>query len=489
MQVDKKEHSSLSRTYTITIPLSEIDEKVNEWIVKKAATVKMDGFRKGKVPLDVVRKHYLDQAKPSVLEDMVKSAQKDIIEKDQLNLLSDPSFQIKSGGPEEDFVVDMSVETSPNIELKDHKDIHIEKIVCEVTQEEFEEAYKVFCNNFKALSTTNEPVKIRNVVSLSYETFLGKTRLNKYCSEKVSIDIGTTENFLDTAIGKIAEGMCIGEEKQGTLTFPKDFKNKELRAKCADVRVKILNVQSFQHSELTDETAKLNSFGSVEDVKNFIWKKLRALRKKQIDICNKRAILDALSEAYTFEVPQSFVETDFKDTWKNVEKDLKKARVEDDEDVRGKTDEDIMQEFRDVSQRRIRIGLLLMEIFRSEKRELPPEFIEEWLNQKYLHSEFLLYLSKTLLPRSRELRDRLAPAMVEDFATLQAINSVSSTERVLTPEELLALVQDTVSDDDLSEYDWRTMDIFSSTDEDDSSDKNLTGTNVVEGEVVQSPEP
>ncbi|MDR1208134.1 MAG: trigger factor [Holosporales bacterium] len=461
MQIDKKEHSSLSRTYTITITLSEITEKIDEWIVKKAATVKMDGFRKGKVPLDVVKKHYIDQAKPSVIEDILKKAQKDIIETDKLVLVRGPSFEIKSSALDEDFVVEMSVEIQPKVELIDHKEIHVEKVVCEVTQEEFDEAYSAFCKNFKVLTPTDQPIDVGDVVSLSYETFIGKSRLKKFCVDNASIRVGLTQNSFEREVGQIIMGMRVGEQKQEEITLSKDFSNKDLRNKTVTVNVTVLEVERSQNVEINDETAKKNSFNDAEDVKDFIWKRLRLMRQKQINICNKRAVLDALSEAYTFEIPPSLIEADFKNTWKIMQEDLERAREDDDEDVRGKTDEDLMQECRDISVRRIRAGFLLMEVFRS-KNELPPAFIEEWLDQKYVTSEMLLYFAKRILISSKEMQDRLLPDIIEDYSIIQMLNGASTTERVLTPEELLALVQDTVSDNDFDGYNWRAMDIFSS---------------------------
>ncbi|MDR0631474.1 MAG: trigger factor [Holosporales bacterium] len=479
MQVDKKENSSLSVTYTITVSSAEISEEIDKWIAKKASTVKMDGFRKGKVPLDVVTKHFLDEAKPAAIEGIIKRAHKDIIESEKLSLVSDPELKIKSYEDGGDLVVEMSVETRPQFELKDHKNIHIEKVVCEVSQEEFDEAYSVFIQGFRAAVSVDSPAEDGDIVTLNYETFIGKSRLKKLCNDNASISAGSNSNlfevdFFEKALRDLVVGMRPGEEKQQNITFPKNFANKDLRAKCALVKVKVLEVRRSQHVELTEETVKHGylKFDSLKELEDYIWRKLRMWRQKQINLCNKRAILDALSEMYTFEVPPSFVEADFEKAWKSMEKDVKKARENDDEDVRGKTDEDIMQECRDVSYQRLRVGFVLMEVFQAEKDAFSAEFIENWLNERFVYSDALLYIAKQSFACMKEFRAALIPEVVEDFAVYTLLQKVTSTERVVTPKELLDMVADTVMDDDLSQYDWRTIDIFCDLESEEEEEKD-----------------
>ncbi|MDR1907640.1 MAG: trigger factor [Holosporales bacterium] len=450
MQVNKKENSSISSTYVITVSPSEIEQEVDLWLGKKAETVKMDGFRKGKVPKDIIRRQYLDQAEAVCIKDLIQKASDNIVKEEKITLSIAPVYSIKSYSRGAELVFELTIERLPDFELSDHKKLNIEKIVCEVSQQELDNAYNRFASKFRVKTEVDRPVQEGDIVLFSCETTVGGKLVEELSHEEERLPIGFGLDSFQVAISDAMIGKSAGEEFELTTQIPKDVEEKRFAGKRAAVKGKVLSVSEMRLSEVNEETIQTSEFKTIDALKESLAKRLNLYRDLQLNACWKRAVLDALADEYSFDVPESVVAKDFAEMWRDIREELAHAREIDDEDVRGKTDEEVAQEYRDLSRRRVRLGLVIGKICNTSSLEISPDMINRAIESQCLQFPMMRGILQDYYFKNPSSLQRFVPELLESLVVKKILEEATVTEKTMSLEELFAHLKEILPDD---EYD------------------------------------
>ncbi|WP_457646951.1 trigger factor, partial [Profundibacter sp.] len=367
MQVKETLNEGLKRAYSITIPAAELDAKVDEKLKEAQPEVEMKGFRKGKVPMALMKKQFGPKVMGEAMQEAVDGAMAKHFEEtgDRPSMQPEVKMVNEEWKEGDDIEVEMSYEALPEIKQPDLKKIKLEKLVVKPADEEVEEALKSLAEtaqNFKDRKKGSKAKEGDQIVfdfagSVDGELFEGGT------AEDYPLVLGSGSfipGFEEQLIGAKA-----GDELDVKVTFPKEYGAENLAGKDAVFACKVKAVKEPAAAEINDDLAKQYGAEDLADLKKQIGERLEAEYAGASRAVMKRALLDALDKEADFELPPSLVEAE-------AAQIAHQLWHEDNPDVQGHDHPEIetTDEHRKLAERRVKLGLLLAEMGQKAEVEV-----------------------------------------------------------------------------------------------------------------------
>lgn len=357
MQVTEKESKGLMREYAVVIPAAKVEQHVGDRIQALSHSVKIPGFRPGKVPASMVKQRYGDQAFGEAVDRLVSDSSQKVVAEKNFRLAMQPRIKVVSAEPGKDLEFSVVVELFPEIPEIDASKITIEKPVFEISDKEVDEGVERLS---KRRSTTqkieeNRAAKKGDVVIID---FLGKV-------EGVAFDGGKAEKFsLELGSGQFipgfedqVEGLKQGGERVIKVKFPEEYHSDDLRGKDATFDITLHEIHERKPAKIDDEFAKSFGFESLAELKEKIREQIKRDYDGLVRTRLKKLLFDDLETKLAFDLPQTMVEQEFNLIWQKVQQ----AKQQGDEEIKGKSDAELDAEYRKVAERRVKLGLFLAE--------------------------------------------------------------------------------------------------------------------------------
>ncbi len=366
MQVTETSAAGLKREYRVVVPATDLEAKVNERLDDLKGRVQLRGFRPGKVPVAHLKRLYGKSAMAEVIEAAVREANSKIVNDYGFKLATEPKVVLPSeeGAVEgviagkSDLAYTVEMEIVPPITLADFKTIKLERLTAPVTDAEIDQSLQTIAEQNRPFAAKAEGAEKDDRVTVSFQgTMNGKT-FEGGSGEDVPIVIGSGQfikDFEDQLIGVKA-----GESRTFDVKFPESYLVTAVAGKDATFKVTAKTVEAPGPLTIDDEFAKtlgLESLAKLRDaLRERIEREHAAASRQKV----KRALLDQLDARHKFDPPPTLVEEEFNNVWQTIENDLKQqGRTFADE---GTTEEEARAEYRAISERRVRLGLVLAEI-------------------------------------------------------------------------------------------------------------------------------
>jgi trigger factor len=368
MQVTETLSEGLTREFQVVVPAAELDAKVNARLDELKGRIRLDGFRPGKVPVAHLKRVYGRSAMAEVIEQAVREANDQIVSERGYKLAAEPKVKL----PEEKDAIEqliegkrdlnytMALEIVPAIELADFKTIKLTKLVSEVTDAEVEEGIARIAEQNKPYTAKGEGGKAAkdDRVIISFAGTINGEAFEGGKGDDTPVLIGSNSfipGFEDQLIG-----IAPGETRVLKVTFPAHYMNAALAGKDAEFTVTAKSVETPGKVTVDDEFAKslgLESMAKLrEAIKDRLTRDHAAASRQKL----KRALLDELDKRHKFEPPPTLVGDEFDRVWKSVLQEMENERKTfADENT---TEDEAKAEYRAISERRVRLGLVLAEI-------------------------------------------------------------------------------------------------------------------------------
>ncbi len=369
MQVVEKSNEGLSRVIAVTIPVAELNEKLEARIKEVAPQMKLKGFRPGKVPTAHVKKTFgRDLMGEIVNQQLNESTQKALDEAKirpaapaELKLISDMD-KVVAG--QEDLTYEMSLEVMPNFKPVDPKTLKLKRPVYEASEADVEEALKELAQQAKTYEDkTGKTVKAAEGDQLTID-FVGKLDGEVFDGGSATdADLVIGSNRFIPGFEEQLKGAKVGEEKVLNVTFPEDYQAANLAGKAATFDVTVKAIKAPKDSAIDDELATRLGVESLDRLKELLKGNLENQYAGASRFKLKRALLDALDEGHSFDLPPKMVEAEFDGIWQQVAADKEAGRLPP-EDAK-KSEKKLKEEYRKIAERRVRLGLVLAEIGRA----------------------------------------------------------------------------------------------------------------------------
>lgn len=307
MQVSVETTSGLERRLTVGIPAEQVDQEVNKRLQQAAKTVRINGFRLGKVPMSVVKKRFGAGVRQEVLGDVVNRSYFEAVNQEKLRPAGQPSIEPKQveAGQDVEFVA--TIEVYPEFELKGVDGIEVEKLSAEITEADVEEMIETLRKSqakwieSEAVAEDGQRVVIDFVGTKDGEAFDGGT------AENQNLVLGSGQMIEGFESGLL--GLKAGDEKTLSLTFPDDYQAEELKGAAVEFAVTVKKVEIQELPEVNDEFFKL--FGVTEGGEEQFRKEVKENMENEKDKAAKNSIktqiFDALVAANDVEIPKALI--------------------------------------------------------------------------------------------------------------------------------------------------------------------------------------
>ncbi len=371
MQVTEVANEGLKRAYTVVVPKSAIAEQRVKRLAELGKDLKIPGFRPGKVPATVVEARYGTAVMGEVLEASVQEASVKVVSERGLRPAVRPKIELVNFDPGSDLEFRMDVEVLPEIPMPDFAGIELTRLKATPGEAEIGRALDNILRRNAVLEDAAEPRPAAKGDVLVCD-FLGKIGGEAFqggAATDMPIEVGG-EGFIPGFTEQL-EGFSAGEVRTITVTFPADYGSAELAGKEASFDITAKRLKVFRKPEADDELAKKMGLETAAQLRERITEVLQREYDAQSRMATKRKLLDALADRAQFTVPDGMVEAEFSAIWQRVEQDMKAGRL--DPDDAGKSEDALRAEYRAIAERRVRLGLLLNEVGRTNNIQVSRE--------------------------------------------------------------------------------------------------------------------
>jgi trigger factor len=449
MQIKETLSQGLKREFNIIISASEIEKKLNTRLESIGKKVKIPGFRPGKVPLDLLKKRYKSEALSEVLEECADTGVKQIIKEKEIKPSLKPHVKIKSYEEDKDLDLEVQLEVLPVIEDINLDNLSFEKYVVDVPESAISNVIETIAKRNRETRpiAENRKTKKGDIVIVDFQGFVDDELIENGSGKAHPLELGSKSfipGFEDQLIGHAK-----GSRVNVNVTFPDDYHEGRYANKPARFDVLITDIHEADPVSIDEALAKKLGFESLEAMQTFIKDNIQQDYSSHSFMNTKRHVLDKLAERFVFEVPENMINMEFENIWNQLlhelgidknqtsNTNLKKGETQKSfEELAGKGEEELRNEYKTIAERRVRLGLLLAEIGNRNNLSVS--------NQELLNA--LMAKTREFPGQEREVfdfyrnnsaaMDSLRAPIFENKVVDYILGLSKVTEKKVTPEEL-----------------------------------------------------
>lgn len=380
MQVTETLNEGLKRGYKVVVSAADIAQKIDVELDEVAKKANLPGFRPGKAPKGVIKKRFGQSVMGDVLQRAVQDTTSQALLERNLKPAMQPKIEVTSFDEGKDLEYTVSLEVLPEIVPVDFKTIDLERPKAEPGEAEIAKALDSLATSQRKTQKveTAREAKLGDTAVIDFEGFMDGEAFPGGKGNDHPLELGSNQfipGFEAQLVGKKA-----GDKVDVNVTFPAEYGSEKLAGKQATFKVEIKELREPLPVTIDDEFAKGLGFEDLETVKKVVKDQLARDYQRAARAKVKRALLDKLSDAHNFEVPPGMLEMEFQQIWGQVEADRKRG-VEDPEH-KGKTDDQLKDEYKAIALRRVRLGLLLAEVGRANDVQVTQDEVNRALGEQ-----------------------------------------------------------------------------------------------------------
>ncbi len=378
MAVTVETLEKLERKITIHLPLASIKDEVDSRLKRLARTVKMDGFRPGKVPMNVVSQRYGYSVHYEVLNDKVGEAFASAAIEAKLRVAGQPRITEKDSAPEGEMAFDAVFEVFPVVTIGDLADAQVEKLTSDVNDDAIDRTVEILRKQRRSFAQrgVDGAVQEGDRVTVDFEGKIDGEAFDGGKAEDFQFLVG--EGQMLKEFDEAVRGMKPGESKTFPLAFPAEYHGKEVAGKSADFMVTINKIEAAHLPEVNDALAKSLGIadGTVVGLRADIKSNLEREVKFRLLARNKQAAMNALLTKAELDVPNASVEAEINRLREAARADLKQRGIKDADKA------DIPASiFQEQAERRVRLGLVVAEVVKANELHAKPDQLKAHIDE------------------------------------------------------------------------------------------------------------
>ena len=367
MEVTQTKAEGLSRTFAVKVSATELQAKLNQRIEEIRPTMRLKGFRPGKVPAAHVRKMYGRDLMGEVIDKLVNETNQKALQDSalrpagQLDVKMDGDIEKVVKG-EADLSYQVNVDVMPEFTPVDPATLTITRPVAEVSEEQITESLTRIAEQNTQYEPREEGSAAENGDAVVID-FVGKidgVPFDGGAAEQQSVVIGS--NRFIPGFEEQLLGVKAGDNTELNVTFPENYQAANLAGKAAVFEVKVHEVRAPKKPELDEDFAKGLGLESLEQLRGLVKDQIAAEHNNASRSKAKRDLLDKLDAAHDFDLPPGMVNQEFEQIWQQLQREMDAGRVTDEE--KSKPEDELRKEYRKIAERRVRLGIVLAEIGR-----------------------------------------------------------------------------------------------------------------------------
>jgi len=441
MQVTETKSEGLSREYKVCLPPKDIEEKISDRLKQIASTAQLPGFRPGKVPVSLLRKRYGPSVMGEVLEQAVGDSSQQALAEKGVRPAMQPEIEITSFEDGKDLEYTIAVEMLPEIKAVDFKKIKVERMIPKADEKAVQSALENLANAQKS----SEPIKRKrkskagDIVVIDFVGSVDGTEFPGGKADGYELELGSGSlipGFEDQLIGVDAESHV-----DVNVAFPEEYAAADLAGKDAVFAVDVKEIREATPAPIDDELAKKVGMDDLEKLKEAIVEEQSREFNGVARMLLKRLLMDQLADECDFELPQKLADSEFQAIWDQYQQTKKSGDDQDGEGESELSEDEQKQEFRDIADRRVRLGLMLSDIGRTNNIQISQDDITQAVmaeaRQNPGHEQEVMDYFQNNAEAMQQLTAPIYEEKVVDFI----IEMVEVTDKEATMEELMKAVE------------------------------------------------
>ncbi|MCH2541433.1 MAG: trigger factor, partial [Alphaproteobacteria bacterium] len=424
----------LEREFKVVVPSKDVADKLNISLEKISKDVEIEGFRKGKVPLNIVKQRFCQNALNQTLDELIQSTSNEVIRENNLRLATKPKVDVKNFGEEKDLEYIMTLELLPEFKTEDIKKIKLTKFVSKVNEEDYKKTLDTLSQtqqNFQ--KKDGKVVQNGDGVLLNLKPTYNNEIVKEALIENRMTIVGN--KMIMPEIENKLIGTKAGNKLNFTCKFPKNFPNKNIAEKDVKVEIDILEVRIPQKKVLDDDFAKSLGASDVNDLKEKVKKQMQGELDNASKLVIKKDLIEQLDKIHKIKLPQGLINYEFENIWAKFNEDKSKGLI--DKSDKNKKEDELKKEYKSIAERRVKVGLVLAKIGEDNKITVTEDDVKKAIEEEILRQpDAKEQIIKFYTENSQALASLKAP-IFEEKVVDHILGNINIEEKQVTREELL----------------------------------------------------
>ena len=429
MQVSLETTSGLERRMTVTVPSASVDAQVEERIKQASKTVKINGFRNGKVPLKVVKQRFGGGIRQEVLGDAINRAFYEAVQAEKVRPAGAPNIEPKNLEEGSDIEFVATFEVYPEIELADMSAVEVTKPVAEVNEDDINNMIEILRKQQGEFVETDRAAAEGDKVNIDYLGTKDGEEFEGGKAEGSDLTLGSKQMIPGFEDGIV--GMKAGEERTIDVTFPEEYHSEELKGAAVQFAIKLNKVEAQQLPELNEEF--FEKYGVAEGGEEKFREEVAANMARELKnaVTNKvkTQVMDALVEKHAFDVPSALLTNEIAQLRQQMMQQFGGGQ---------NIDPSILPDdlFKDQAERRVKLGLVMGEVIASKKLTVAQDLVDAKLAEvasTYQDPQEVIDYYKG----NQELLSGIQNVVLEDQAVEAIIADVKVVETEVSYDEAI----------------------------------------------------
>ena len=368
MQVSVESTGALERRMEVQVPAERVEKAVDERLQRMSRTVRLKGFRPGKVPVKVVRQQFGQQVRQEVLGDVMQSTFNEAVIQEKLTPAGGPRIEPISLEQGADLKYRAVFEVLPQIELKGVEGLHVERPTASVSEADVDAMIQNLREQRPTFAAVDREARDTDRVTIDFEGSIDGVPFEGGKGEGVPVDLGAGRMIADFEAG--LRGARAGENKVIDVTFPANYGAPNLAGKQAQFAISVKSVEERKLPELDDEFCKLYGVeeGGIERLRQEVQENMQRELADAVKARVKKQVLDGLLAANPIELPKSMVDAQVRDLQMDAARRM---------GARDASQVPPAEGFQDAARRRVALSLLISEIIRANNIQVDQSQVQQ----------------------------------------------------------------------------------------------------------------
>ena len=358
---------------------------LKEHVLVHFKDAKVDGFRKGHVPADVLEKKFKKEIEGEILNHIISEEYRKAVEENNLSPIADIKLE-KYENNEDNVEVVFTIPVLPEINLGDYKSVKVEKEALDVNDEKVNAEIEIMRSNAGKLKEVadDETAKDKDVTNINFEGFIDGEAFDGGKAEGFDLTLGS-KSFIDTFEDQII-GHKKGDEFDVNVTFPEEYHAENLKGKPAVFKVKVNSIKRKEEAELNEDLAKELGYDSVEDLKVKTKENLTKREETRIENEYRGKVVDAVVDTVNFEIPEAVVEREIQFQINRFAQQLQMQGMSLNQyfEMTGQDIEKMRESIKESAEKSVKRDLVLTEIAKAENVQATEEEVNAELDRTAL---------------------------------------------------------------------------------------------------------
>jgi len=380
MSIKEIKSGTLYKEYALKIPYEEINKIIDSKINELLPTVSLPGFRKGKAPLNIVRKKYENNVISESLDKLVQDKMNLLLDEKKLKPFTQPKIDLKKYEKNEPIEVEIKIDLEPEIKLADFKKFKVNEYEIDLDNKLIEDNYKEFLKSQKKYLEIKNIRQIKKNDKVLIDLSSKDESVPDFLKMQKNLPIVTDSDYqiLPSIGDKLIENkLKKGDKIDIELDISKSLKLNE--EKLATFAIEILNIEEAVPFVVDKDFLDKNGLKNEDDLKKSLENSFKSQYKNGLKQIEKKQLMDILEKEHSFDLPQGILEQEFNDIWHRLEDAKKNGSL--DEDDKKLSEDQLKKRYQEISHRRVKLAMLLQYIAKENKITIDEKELSQGMMQ------------------------------------------------------------------------------------------------------------